>query len=59
MSTKATPALFPDVKEHLTRLQGKYDMSVLSNGDLVSLERAVNGLGIPVHRAISAEQAGY
>ncbi len=61
VTTKATPTLFPDVKEHLARLQaqGKYQMSVLSNGDLESLERAVSGLGIPVHRTISAEQAGY
>ena len=34
-------------------------MSVLSNGDLESLDLAVNGLGIPVDRAISAEGAGY
>ena len=61
VTAKATPTLFPDVKEHLTRLQaqGKYQMSVLSNGDLESLDRAVSGLGIPVDRAISAEQAGY
>ena len=59
VTTKATPTLFPDVKEHLTRLQGRYNMSVLSNGDLESLDRAVSGLGIPVDRAISAEQAGY
>ena len=61
VTTKATPTLFPDVKEHLTRLQaqGKYQMSVLSNGDLESLDRAVSGLGIPVDSAISAEQAGY
>ena len=61
VTTKATPTLFPDVKEHLTRLQaqGKYQMSVLSNGDLESLDRAVSGLGIPVDRVISAEQAGY
>ncbi len=61
VTVKATPTLFPDVKEHLTRLQelGKYQMSVLSNGDLQSLDNAVNGLGIPVDRAISAEQAGY
>ncbi len=58
--TKAIPTLFPDVKEHLTRIQslGKYEMSVLSNGDLESLDLAVNGLGIPVDRAISAEGAG-
>ncbi|NQW24586.1 MAG: haloacid dehalogenase type II [SAR202 cluster bacterium] len=59
VTTKATPTLFPDVKESLTRLKGKYDLSVLSNGDLASLNRAVSGLGIPVVRAISAEQAGY
>ena len=61
VTTKATPTLFPDVKEHLARLQslGKFRMSVLSNGDLASLDRAVTGLGIPVDEAISAEQAGY
>ena len=61
VTTKATPTLFPDVKEHLIRIRslGKYQMSVLSNGDLASLDRAVSGLGIPVDRAISAEQAGY
>ena len=61
VTTKATPTLFPDVKEHLVRLQslGKFRMLVLSNGDLASLGRAVTGLGIPVDDAISAEQAGY
>ena len=61
VTTKATPTLFPDVIEHLARLQslGKYRMSVLSNGDLEALERAVSGLGIPVDEAISAEQAGF
>ena len=61
VTTKATPTLFPDVIEHLARLQslGKYRMSVLSNGDLEALDRAVSGLGIPVDEAISAEQAGY
>ena len=34
-------------------------MAVLSNGDLESLNRAISGLGIPVDRAISAEQAGF
>ena len=60
VTTKATPTLFPDVKEHLTRLQslGRYQMSLLSNGDLEALDRAVSGLGIPVDSAISAEQAG-
>ncbi|MBT99616.1 MAG: hypothetical protein CL902_13490 [Dehalococcoidia bacterium] len=59
VASKATPTLFPDVKEPLTRLRGKYQMAVLSNGDLKSLDGAVNGLGIPVDRAISAEQAGF
>jgi 2-haloacid dehalogenase len=61
VTTKATPTLFPDVKEHLARLQtlGKYRVWVLSNGDLASLDRAVSALGIPVNGAISAEQAGY
>ncbi len=58
VTTKATPTLFPDVKESLARLQGRYKTAVLSNGDLASLDRAVSGLGIPVDRAISAEQAG-
>ena len=58
VTTQATPTLFSDVKESLTRLKGKYKMAVLSNGDLASLDRAVSGLGIPVDRAISAEQAG-
>ncbi len=40
-------------------MQGRYKTTVLSNGDLASLDRAVSGLGIPVDRAISAEQAGY
>ncbi|HCL26771.1 MAG TPA: hypothetical protein DHW65_10560 [Dehalococcoidia bacterium] len=59
VTTKATPTLFPDVKEALGRLQGKYRLAVLSNGDLWSLGSAVSGLGIPVETAISAEQAGY
>lgn len=59
VTTKATPTLFPDVKENLTRLQGRYNMAVLSNGDLASLDGAIIGLGIPVDRAISAEQVGY
>ena len=59
VTTKATPTLFPDVKEHLARLRGKFQMAVLSNGDLESLNRVINGLDIPVDRAISAEQAGF
>ena len=37
----------------------RYQMSVFSNRDLQSLNNAVTRLGIPVNRAISAEQAGY
>ena len=37
----------------------RYQMSVFSNSDLQSLNNAVTRLGIPVDRAISAEQAGY
>ena len=61
VTTKATSILFPDLKEHLTRIQslGKYEMSVVSTGDLESLDLAVNGLGIPADRAISAEGARY
>lgn len=59
VTTQATPALFPDVKENLARLKGRYQMAVLSNGDLSSLDRVVSELGIPVDRSISAEQAGY
>jgi 2-haloacid dehalogenase len=59
VTTKATPTLFSDVKENMTRLKSQYQMVVLSNGDLDSLERAISGLGIPVDCAISAEQAGF
>ena len=34
-------------------------MSIFSNGDPQSLNNAVNGLGIPVDRACSAEMSGY
>ena len=61
VTNKATSILFPDLKEHLAQIQslGKYEMSVVSTGDLESLDLAVNGLSIPVDRAISAEGAGY
>ena len=61
VTNKATSILFPDLKEHRTRIQSldKYEMSVVSTGDLESLELAVNGLGIPADRAISAEGARY
>jgi len=61
VTTKATSILFPDLKELLTRIQslGEYERPVVSTGDLESLDLAVNGLGIPVDRAISAGGAGY
>ena len=59
VTTQVTPTLFPDIKESLTRLKGKYKMSVLSNGDLASLGLSVSVMGIPVDRVILAEQAGY
>ena len=58
LTTDAQVSLFPDVQEGLSALRDKYSLSVLSNGDLSSLERAVSGLSIPVHQVISAEQAG-
>ncbi len=58
LTARATPALFPDVVESLTALRGRFTLSVLSNGDLTMLERIVSGLGIPVDRTISVEQAG-
>ncbi len=58
LTTDAQVSLYPDVQDGLSALKGKYNLSVLSNGDLNSLERAVSGLSIPVHQAISAEQAG-
>ena len=53
VTTKTTSILFPDLKEHRTRIQSldKYEMSVVSTGDLESLDLAVNGLGIPADRA--------
>lgn len=56
--TSARVSLFTDVQEGLRALKGRFTLAVLSNGDLDSLERAVNGLSIPVDRVISAEQPG-
>ena len=58
LTTDAQVTLFPDVQEGVAALREKFTLSVLSNGDLVSLERAISGLSIPVHQAISAEEAG-
>ena len=61
VTVKSMPALFSDVKETLTKLKymSRPQMSVFSDGDPQSLNNAATGLGIPVDRAISAEQAGY
>ena len=59
VTTMATPTLFPDVIESLTRLQGIFHMAVLSNGDLESIDRTINALNVPLYQAISSEQAGY
>ena len=58
LTTDAQVSLYPDVLDGVAALRDKYTLSVLSNGDLDSLERAVAGLSIPVHQVISAEQAG-
>ena len=62
LAVRAAPTLFPDVAESLAALrqaqEGRFTLSVLSNGDLAVLERIVSTLGIPVHRTISVEQAG-
>ena len=58
LTTDAQVSLYPDVQDGLSALRDKYNLSILSNGDINSLERAVSGLSIPVHQAISAEQAG-
>ena len=58
LTVRAAPALFPDVAASLASLRGRYTLAVLSNGDLAALERIVAGLGLPVHRTISVEQAG-
>ncbi|PKB71725.1 MAG: haloacid dehalogenase, type II [SAR202 cluster bacterium Io17-Chloro-G6] len=58
LTTDAQVSLFPDVQEGVSALREKFTVSVLSNGDLDSLDRAISGLSIPVHKVISAEQAG-
>ena len=58
LTTDARVSLYPDVLEGVAALRATYTLSVLSNGDLDPLERAVSGLSIPVHEVVSAEQAG-
>ena len=59
VTAKATPTLFPHVKELRTRVQGKFQMTALFNGDLKSPDRTVNGLDILVDRWTSDERAGF
>ena len=58
LTVRAAPALFPDVLDSLAGLRGRFTLAALSNGDLAMLERIVDGLGLPLDRVISVEQAG-
>src|SRR6201988_4761621 len=49
---------FPEVPEALARLQTRYKLVVLSNGDPDMLETAKRYHGIPFDRVISAAEAG-
>lgn len=49
---------FPEVPEALARLQTRYKLAVLSNGDPDMLEAARGSQGIPFDRLISAAEAG-
>jgi len=49
---------FPDVVEALTKLKGRYELTILSNGDPDMLEAAQPHLGIEFDRVISVEAAG-
>jgi len=48
---------FPEVPEALARLQTRYRLAVLSNGDPDMLETATKYLGIPFDRVISVAEA--
>lgn len=58
MTARATVSLYPDVLGGLSALRKQFTLAILSNGDTDALERAVNGLGMPVDRIISAELVG-
>lgn len=58
LTVRAAPCLFPDVLEGLAGLRGRFTLAALSNGDAAALERVVGGLGLPLDRVISVEQAG-
>jgi 2-haloacid dehalogenase len=49
---------YPDVREGLLALKGRYLLVVLSNGDRDMLEKVVPGLGVPMDRVISVAEAG-
>ncbi len=55
---QATPTLYPDVIDGMNKLRERYTLAILSNGDLPALDRVVQGQRMPVHRTLSAEQAG-
>jgi 2-haloacid dehalogenase len=49
---------YPDVREGLLALKGRYPLVVLSNGDPDMLAKVVPALGVPIDRVISAAEAG-
>lgn len=58
IASRARGEVFPDVKDGLEQLGGRYTLAVLSNGDLDALRRTVANLALSVQQIISAEQAG-
>lgn len=50
---------FPDVIAALTRLQSRYKLVILSNGDRDMLEAARPHIGFAFDRIISVQEAGY
>ncbi len=50
---------FPDAKSALSRLQKRYKLAILSNGDRDMLEAAKPHIGIPFDNVISVQEAGY
>ena len=50
---------FPDVLEALGRLEGRYGLAILSNGDRDMLNNAVPYVGFAFDAVISVEEAGY
>jgi 2-haloacid dehalogenase len=50
---------FPEVIEALERLAGRYQLAILSNGDVDMLEAAKPHIGFPFDHVISVQAAGY